>query len=437
MDQLCITGGTVLAMDRDGSVIPDGMVCTQGPRITYCGPRRGGGAPEVSGARRLDARGGLILPGLINGHTHAAMSLFRGMADDLPLERWLTEHIFPAEQRLSGEAVYWGALLSCAEMIKGGVTSFCDMYLFARQTVRAADQAGLRAVIGEVIYDFDSPSYGPLEKGLEATRELVAGLAGHPRLAGAVMPHAAYTCAPELLVRAAELARELDADLNIHLAETKVESARVLEMHGRRPVAHLDHLGLLGPRLWIDHGVDLEPHEIARLAEAGVRLAHCPESNLKLASGVAPLPALLDAGVAVGLGTDGSASNNDQDLFGEMDTCAKVHKVHSGDPTVASAETVLSLATRLGGRAFGRQDLGTLAEGFLADVIVVDADQPHLTPMFNPVSQLVYAARGSDVLHTVCHGRVLMEDRRLTGLDEAEIMARAAEEAARLNGLAG
>jgi 5-methylthioadenosine/S-adenosylhomocysteine deaminase len=289
-------------------------------------------------------------------------------------------------------------------------------------------------VVGEVIYDFDSPSYGPLEKGFEATRELVAGLAGHPRLAGAVMPHAAYTCSPELLARAGDLAAELDADLNIHLAETKVETAQVLEIYGRRPVAHLDGLGLLGPRLWMDHGVDLEPEEIARLAEAGARVAHCPESNLKLASGVAPLMALVEAGVAVGLGTDGSASNNDQDLLGEMDTCAKVHKAFSHDPTAASAELVLSLATSLGGRAFGRQDLGCLAEGCLADVIVIDTAQPHLTPMFNPHSQLVYAARGSDVVHTVCHGEVLMENRRLATLDEAEVMARAAEEAARLHG---
>jgi 5-methylthioadenosine/S-adenosylhomocysteine deaminase len=224
--------------------------------------------------------------------------------------------------------------------------------------------------------------------------------------------------------------------MNIHLAETPAETAQVLERYGKRPLAHLDDLGLVNQRLWIDHAVDLEPDEIQRLAQAGARVAHCPESNMKLASGAAPLAALLAAGVAVGLGTDGCASNNDLDILGEMDSCAKLHKVHNLDPTAAPAWEVLGLATRLGGRAFGRSDLGALREGALADVIVIDVNQPHLTPMYNPYSHLVYAARGSDVIHAVCHGRVLMSDRRLETMDEAEVLAKARELGAALNGRA-
>jgi 5-methylthioadenosine/S-adenosylhomocysteine deaminase len=384
----------------------------------------------------LDARGGLILPGLINGHTHAAMTLMRGMADDLPLDKWLTDHIFPAETKLSGDAVYWGTMLACAEMIQNGVTSFCDMYLFECQAARAADAAGLRAVMGEVIYDFPSPSYGELENGFAVTEELIATYADHPRIKGAVMPHALYTCAPSLLERAGQLAAETGADINIHLAETKHETSQVMGLYGKRPLDHLEGLGLLKGNLWVDHAVDLTTEEIARLAEAGVRVAHCPESNMKLASGVAPLMEMLGAGVKVGLGTDGCASNNDLDLIGEMDSCAKVHKAVSLDPTAAPARAVCALATRLGAEAFGRQDLGVLAEGMLADVIVMDTNQPHLTPMYNPYSHLVYAAKGSDVIHTVCHGQVLMANRQLKTMDLAEVMAKAREQAVLLNGRA-
>ncbi len=434
MQELTISNGTVITMDPKGTVIQGGALVIKGSRIAYCGPADNLPEPRSPQGRQLDAQGGLILPGLINAHTHAAMTLLRGLADDLPLQSWLSDYIFPAEQKLSAEAVYWGSMLACAEMIRNGVTSFCDMYLFAPQAARAADQAGLRAVVGEVIYDFDSPGYGPLDNGLAITRELIAQYQDHPRVKGAVMPHALYTCSPALLERAGQIAAEGGADINIHLAENQTETQEVLRLYGKRPLAHLAELGLLGERLWADHGVDLEPAEIEQLAASGARLAHCPESNMKLASGVAPLPALLAAGVPVGLGTDGCASNNDLDLLGEMDTCAKLHKLHNLDPTVASASQVLAMATRQGGRVFGRQDLGFLAEGMLADVIVIDTRAPHLTPLYDPISHLVYAARGSDVLHTLCHGQVLMADRRLQTLDLERVLAKAREQARALTG---
>jgi 5-methylthioadenosine/S-adenosylhomocysteine deaminase len=425
MAKLIIQNGNVLTMDREATIIKDAVLIVDGSRISYVGPKSK--APLVE-AEKLDAGGGLIMPGLINCHTHASMTLMRGMADDLPLEVWLTEHIFPAETKLTPEAVYAGAMLACVEMIKNGTTSFCDMYLHARQVGRAAEESGLRAVVGEVIYDFPSPAYGELDNGFAWSQELIKGYQGHGRVRGAIMPHAPYTCSPSLLEKAAQISADLDADLNIHLAETQNETSQILEKYDKRPLDYLQDLGLVNHRLWIDHGVDLNEDEVARLAEAGARVAHCPESNMKLASGVAPLELYKKYDVALGLGTDGCCSNNDLDLFCEMDSCAKLHKVHNLDPTAAPADYVLGMATSQGARCFGWENLGCLEAGALADIIVVDTSRPHLSPIYSPYSSLVYAAKGSDVRHTVCHGEVLMKDKKLTKLDESEVMARAWEQ---------
>jgi 5-methylthioadenosine/S-adenosylhomocysteine deaminase len=419
-------------MDPAGTIIEDGALCIQGGRITHCGPRSQ--LPPSPGRQELDAKGGLILPGLINGHSHSAMTLMRGLADDLPLDVWLTEHIFPAERNLTPQAVYWGTMLACAEMIKSGTTCFCDMYLFAHEVARATDRAGLRAVVGEVIYDFDSPCYGPLENGFAVSEDLIRRYQGHPRISGAVMPHALYTCSPSLLERAGRLSQDLDADINIHMSETQHETQTIVERYGARPLAHAASLGLVNQRLWIDHGVDFYADEIECLAQADCRVSLLPESNMKLASGLANLGRMLKSGLRLSLGTDGCASNNDLDMFGEMDTCAKVHKAAYLNPLVPQAQTVLELATRRGGDVFGHSDLGMLEPGALADVIVVDIDQPHLTPLYNPYSQLVYAASGADVLHTVCHGQVLMQDRQLLTMDEEEVLAQAREQAQLLTG---
>ena len=424
MHRLSISNGTVLCMDQAGKIIPNGAVVIEDERISYVGAM--GNAPNQDGTA-LDARGGLILPGLINCHTHAAMTLMRGMADDLPLDRWLNEHVFPAEAKLNGQAVYTGAMLACAEMIKNGVTSFCDMYPFAPQVAQAADDAGLRAVVGEVLFDFPSPNYGEIENGFALSRELITQYKQHPRVRGIIMPHAPYTCSPSLLEKAGAMSRELDSDLNIHVAETSFETGQIMERYAKRPLDYLEAAGILNHRLWIDHGVDFTEDEVARISQAGARVAHCPESNMKLACGVAPLPLYAEYGVALGLGTDGCCSNNDLDILGEMDICAKLHKVHSLDPTAALAEYVLRMATSQGAACLGWEGLGVLEPGALADVIVIDTDKPHLTPMYNPYSHLVYAARGSDVIHTVCHGQVLMKDRELTLMDEARTMAKVQE----------
>ena len=430
---LVIQNGTLLTMDDRMTIHEKGCVVCDGPKIIYAGPQDQ--APAAGQAEVIDAGGGLILPGLVNCHTHVSMTLMRGLADDLPLSQWLEEHIFPTEQKLDPDAVYWGAMLGCLEMIKSGTTCFSDMYLFAPDVARAIDECGLRAVIGEVIYDFPSPSYGELENGYKATRELIAQYADHPRISGAVMAHALYTCSEPLMRNAVQIQSDTGADLVIHLAETAIETGIVSEKWGRRPYEVMEYLEATGPKLLIDHAVDLSDDEIARAVEAGVRVAHCPESNMKLGSGIMPLQKMLSAGLTVGLGTDGCASNNNLDMLGEMDTCAKLSKVATLDPTAAPASAVLAMATRQGAKAMGLDGrTGVLAAGMLADVIVVDTSAAHMTPMYNPVSQLVYSARGADVIHSVCHGKVLMKDRQAVHLDEQRILARFRECADKLTG---
>lgn len=424
---LLLTGQYVVTMDGQQQVIEEGGVAIAGDTILEVGK----GAELIARhpqARVMAEPHGLIMPGLINVHTHAAMSLFRGLADDLELMQWLQDYIFPLEAGLSGEVVYQGTLLSIAEMIKSGTTSFCDMYLFAGDVARAAEESGMRAWIGEVLYDFPSPNYGELDNGFAYTRQLLQRYRHHPLLSITVDPHAVYTCSPHLLTRLGDLAREEGALYVIHLAENEAEVRTCRERYGRSPVDHLESLGLLGPQVVADHCVMLTNAEIELLARRGVKVAHCPESNLKLASGIAPVVQMLEAGICVGIGTDGSASNNDVDMFGEMNTTAKIHKVDRLDPTVMSAATTLHAATMGGARVLGAESLiGSLEPGKKADCIVLDLDQPHLTPIYNPISHLVYAARGGDVIHSVINGRVVMEQRRLLTIDEQAILARAAE----------
>jgi 5-methylthioadenosine/S-adenosylhomocysteine deaminase len=427
--------GTVATMDSGNTMIRDGAVAVSGENIVAVGPaaeleRRYRPAATLAAAGR-----GLIMPGLVNVHTHAAMSCMRGLADDLPLMTWLQEHIFPVEGKLNGEMVYHAALLSMVEMIKSGTTSFCDMYLFAADVARAADRSGMRAWVGEVLYDFPSPCYGELAAGFEYVDRLAEQYGDHPLISITMDPHAVYTCAPELLVALKEKAAAHDCRYVIHLSENAEEVQTVKARYGKTPVRHLESLGLLDERVIADHCVVLDADEIALLAARKVNVAHCPESNMKLASGVAPVPELLAAGVAVGLGTDGSASNNDVDLFAEMDMAAKLHKVHRLDPTVMTARQTLAMATMGGARVLGAErEIGSLEAGKKADMIVLDLDKPHLTPMYQVESQLVYAARGSDVIHSVINGAIVMRDRQLTGLDEGEIMARVNELSAALTG---
>jgi len=420
---LKIKNGTILTMDGQNSKLENGFLCIRGDTISHIGVE---GEKLFKATKTINARGGLILPGLINSHTHAAMSLFRGLADDLPLMKWLNDYIFPVEKRMDTDFVYTGTMLACAEMIMCGTTTFCDMYLFEDEVAKAAQKAGMRCLVGEVLYDFPSPNYGLIEKGFEYTEFLIKKWENDPIINIAVEPHSLFTCSPDLLTRANELALNHKVPLIIHVAETLNEIAEVKEKYDKRPFEHLDSLGLLGPHLIADHCVHLEETEIALMADKDIKVVHNPESNMKLASGIAPVQKLLSQGITVGLGTDGCASNNNLDLFTEMDMAAKLQKIQTMDPTVLDAITTLKMATIEGAKVLGLEDItGSLEIGKKADIIIVDIKKPHLTPMYNPYSHLVYAARGSDVGHSIINGQLVMEDRKLLSLNVNDILKKA------------
>jgi 5-methylthioadenosine/S-adenosylhomocysteine deaminase len=422
---ILVHNGTILTMDSQNNIIHNGMVAISGSTISYIGKDK---KDSIKAKKELDIQGGLILPGLINSHTHAAMSLFRGLADDLPLMEWLNNYIFPVEGKMNADFVRVGTLLACAEMIMSGTTTFCDMYLFEEEVARAAKEAGMRSLVGEVIYDFPSPNYGLLEKGFMYTEELIERWKRDPLINIAVEPHSLFTCGIELLVKANDLALKKGVPLILHLSETKEEVNEIKKRFGKRPVQYLKDLGLLGSHLIVDHCVHVNKSEIELLAENDVRVVHNPESNMKLASGIAPVPEMIAKGITVGLGTDGCASNNNLDLFGEMDMAAKLHKVNSLDPTVMNAQTLMKMATIDGAKVLGLEKItGSLEVGKRADLIVIDTNTPHLVPMYNPYSHLVYAANGHDVRHSIIDGNIVMEDRKLLTLDVEDIIGRSKE----------
>ncbi len=418
---ILIKNGMVLTMNQNMEIIEYGTVLVQDGKITGIGKKDD--FPENGVQEVIDARGGIIMPGLINSHTHASMTLFRGLADDLPLMDWLNHHIFPAETRLTQERVYAGAMLACAEMMLSGTTCFCDMYLFENAVARAASDAAMRAVVGEVLYDFPSPNYGTLEKGFQYVSEMMEEWKNHPLVTVAVEPHSTYICAPELLQRAAKMARSHNAPLIIHVAETRTETQIIRNKYGKTPAEFLGDLGVLGPNLVACHSIHLTDSDMDLYREFDVKIAHCPESNMKLASGVAAVPELIQRGICVGLGTDGCASNNDLDLFLEMDTAAKLHKVFSMNPEAVNAETAVRMATINGARTLGIEQItGSIEIGKHADIIVVDTSKPHMVPMYNPYSHLVYSANGSDVSATIIDGKVVMKDRQLLTMDVDRVM---------------
>ncbi len=418
---ILVLNGKLLTMDSRGTQFKNGAVAIEDKKIVTLGPADNFSSWNAS--RIIDARGGIIMPGLVNAHTHAAMTCFRGLADDLPLMTWLNDYIFPAEAKLDYEKVYCGTLLACAEMISSGTTCFCDMYLFEDAVASAAKHAGMRAVVGEVLYDFPSPNYGPIEQGFAYIEMLIEKWKNDPLISIAVEPHSPYLCSPDLLKRASFLAEKNNIPLVIHVSETESEVRKSREKHGLTPVGLLADLDVLSPNLLACHCVALTNEDISLLRRFDVKVSHNPESNMKLASGIAPIPELLKAGVCVGLGTDGCASNNDLDIFLEMDTAAKLHKVNTFDPTVMDAYTVLKMCTIDGARSLGLDDItGSLEPGKRADIIIIDTHKPHLTPMYNPISHLVYAVKGSDVTTSIINGKIVMENGRLLTLKLEDII---------------
>jgi len=420
---LLIHNGTVLSHPNKlphantTIAVRNGLILDVGPQENL--------AQQYESPQTIDATNCLVMPGLINTHTHLAMSCFRGLGDDQHLMEWLQGTIFPAESKLTAEQVFWSTQLSLAEMIRSGTTSFCDMYLFEHEVARATEIAGLRGLLGEGLFGFPSPNYGAIDAGFAYTERLIQTWQGHPLIRIGVMPHAPYTCPSALLELAASTARKFKVPLSIHLAETRYEEEQSRLQHGASPVEYLDHLGLLGPDLIAAHCVTVSPSDMDLLALRGVRVAHNPESNMKLASGVAPVPEMLARGIPVGLGTDGSASNNDLDMFSEMDFASKLQKVHRLDSTALPAAQTLHMATLGGADVLGlSQKVGSLEPGKACDAIILELHKPHLQPFYHHASQLVYAARGSDVRDTIVQGRILMRNRQLLTLDEDEIFAR-------------
>lgn len=423
---LVVTGGSVVTMDESRRVLQPGAVAIDGRQIVAVGtPDEIDAAFDASD--RIDAPSGIVLPGLINTHTHAPMVLYRGLADDLALMEWLEQHIFPAEARTVSPAfVAAGTRLAALEMIRSGTTTFADMYYFEEVIAEATRAAGLRAVLGQTVIRFPVADAPTPEDALARADAFIRQYRDDDLIVPAVAPHAMYTLAPETLQAARALADRHGVPLLIHLAETRDEYDGARREHGRTPTAYLAAHGVLGPNVLGAHGVWLDPPDIATVAEHGTSISHNPESNMKLASGTAPVSALLAAGVKVGLGTDGAASNNDLDMFEAMRTAALLHKLVEQDPRALPAPTVLEMATRMGAEALGLGDrVGSLVPGKRADVIVVETARPHMTPMYDPVSHLVYTAKGSDVTTTIVNGRVLMRDRRVLTLDEAAVLEEA------------
>ncbi|MBM3501223.1 MAG: amidohydrolase [Armatimonadetes bacterium] len=410
--------------------VEDGLIAARDGRIVYAGPA-GGHHGEAQPDETLEARGCVALPGLVNAHTHCAMTLLRGFADDMQLKPWLEEMIWPTEARLTAEDVYWGAMLGSVEMLRAGVTCFSDMYHFAEAGTRAAVEAGIRVCPSGVLLGFLDTADEMLERALEFTARLAAE--GHPRVHPMLGPHAPYTCPDRLLRRVADGAAAQGIPIHIHLAETRQEVDESLAAHGETPVAHLERIGLLETPVNAAHCVWLTDRDIEILAERHVGVVHCPGSNMKLASGVCPVPKLLGRGVVVGLGTDGAASNNNLDLLEEARLAALVHKLHDLDPTVVDAGRALALATRGAAEALGLGDVvGTLEPGKRADIAVIDLTAPHLAPGHHLVSDLIYSARASDVVHTVVEGAVVVRNREVVGLDEGEVLRQARARGRRL-----
>jgi 5-methylthioadenosine/S-adenosylhomocysteine deaminase len=374
------------------------------------------------------------MPGLVNAHTHAAMTCFRGIADDMDLMDWLSNYIFPAEAKnVNPDLAYWGSLLGCAEMIKSGTTTFCDMYIFEDDTARAAKTAGMRCLLGEVLFDFPSPNVKSPTEGLAYTRMLLEKWAGDPLVNISVEPHSLYTCAPALLRDARTLADAYGAPIGTHFLENMIERDIIVQKLGRDPMEFLKEAGYLDSRFMAFHGVYMTDEDIRIFAECGCKVVHNPESNMKLASGVAPISRMIAAGVTVGLGTDGCASNNNLDMFQEMDTAAKLEKSVRLDPKVMSARTVLRMGTCDGAKVLGMDRLiGSLQPGMKADIITIGMRKPHLTPMYNAYSHLVYTVSGHDVDTVLINGRIVMRDRKLLYIDEEEAMDRVNEIALRI-----
>lgn len=425
---LLVRGGTVVTMDAQERVLENAAIAIRGDLIIAVGPASEL-VPRYRAAKALEASGKLVMPGLVNTHNHAPMVLFRGIADDLALMDWLTRYIFPAEARnVDAEFVRWGTLLACAEMIRSGTTTYADMYYFEDTLAEATRQAGMRGVLGETVLDFPAPDHKTPQETLAYTERFINKWKGHALIRAAVAPHSPYTVSVETMKACGALSERYNAPLIIHVSETQDEQRQIREKYGKTPTRHLDDLGILSPRVLAAHCVWVDDTDLETLVRRDVGIAHNPESNMKLASGAAPVVKMLKLGARLGLGTDGAASNNDLNMFEAMDFASKLQKFHLNDPAVLPARDVVKMATIGGARALHMEkEIGSIEVGKKADIILLATERTHLLPRYDVYSHLVYAYKGSDVVATIVGGRVVFENGRLLTLKENEIYAKAKE----------
>ncbi len=426
---ILISGALVISPGEERPlVLPKGDIAVVGSEIVYVGPSP---APQEfrSAAKVIEGSGLIALPGLVNAHTHAAMTVFRGFADDMPLMEWLTQKIWPAEARLEADDVYWGTMLACVEMIRAGVTTFADMYFFMEETAKAVERTGIRASLSRGLIGSAPGADKALAEGRELCERWNGACGG--RITTMLGPHAPYTCPKDFLEKVMGVASELGVGMHIHLSETEGEVKECRKLHGgMSPVELMDSYGLFEFPVLAAHCVHVSERDIEILSAKGVGVAHNPGCNMKIASGIAPVPKMLKAGVRVGLGTDGAASNNNLDLLEEARIAAFLHKLASNDPTVLAAPEALYLATLGSARALRLEaQVGTLEKGKKADIILMDSTGPHMHPHHDMISHIVYSARSSDVRTVIIDGKVVMEDGALTVVDEKEVLARAEERA--------
>ncbi len=426
---LLITGGTVVTMDGARTIVDDGAVAVKGDVILAVGPRAALEA-RYAASQTIDGRNSLILPGFVNGHTHVPMTLFRGLHDDVTLNDWLYKYIFPAEAKnVNEEFVRWGTRLAAAEQIRGGVTTFADMYYFEDAVAEETKAAGMRGVLGETWIDFPAPDNKTEAEMIVYTEKFLKKWQGDPLIHAAAAPHSIYTCSQKTLQDAATLARKYHAPILIHTSEMKKEWEDSLKNNGMSPVQYLNKIGLLGPDVVSAHCIFVDAADEQTLAQKQVGCVHNPSSNMMIASGVSPVADMRTAGVAVGLGTDGPAgSNNDLDLMEEMDLAAKLAKITKLDPLALNAKAVVEMATIDGARALHMEkEIGSIEAGKKADLILISLEEPNAVPMYDIYAQLAYALKGSDVKTVVIGGRTVMRDRKLLTINEAEVLVKARE----------
>lgn len=419
---LLIKAKYILPMNDALDIIQNGFVAILGNKIIAIGSTDD--VKNFEAREKIDAGNSILMPGLINTHTHAAMAMFRGLADDLPLNDWLQNHIWPAEAKyVKPDFVRTSVSLACLEMIKSGTTCFNDMYFFEEVTAEDVEKIGIRAILGEATLDFPTPSCQTPTETIRKTIELAKKFKNNELINIAIAPHSVYALSEENLIKVKEISFEFNLPIHIHVSETKKEIEDCQKQNKLSPVAYLDSLGVLSRPVTAAHSVWLDKNDLEIYKKNNVKVAHCPASNMKLASGVSPVAKMINQGIIVGLGTDGVASNNTLNMFGEMRLAALLHKVSNFNPTLVSAREAVKMATIDGARVLGSEnEIGSLEIGKRADMISIDLDQAHLTPMYDPYSHLVYAARGSDVNDAIINGKIIMRNREVSTIEEEKVL---------------